>query len=166
MAIPAAFARREALHMRSTVFLTPTLAERFLCQQLALALWRVRPSGDRMARLSLDRCRALACGVAHTAALLCASPCQPLRARRCKVMQPGGGGGSPRGACGRRPRQLRRAHARAVVPKSMARMALRFCEYAMRRRSSSVLEHTILPLADAASTPPELRAQTHAYTQP
>ena len=50
------------------------------------------------------------------------------------------------------------AHARAVVPKSMARMALRFCAYAMRRRSSSVLEHTILPLADAASTPPELRA--------
>ena len=28
----------------------------------------------------------------------------------------------------------------------------------MRRRSSSVLEHTILPLAEVATTPPELRA--------
>ena len=64
-------------------------------------------------------------------------------------------------ARGRGRRRPRAAHARAVVPKSMARMALRFCAYAMRRRSSSVLEHTILPLADAASTPPELRAQTH-----
>jgi len=45
------------------------------------------------------------------------------------------------------------------MPKSIARTDDRFCAYAMRSRSSSVLEQTILPLADVATTPPELRAR-------
>ena len=140
-----------------TVLQSSTVAWCSLCQQPARARWENdrSPSGECRALQTCIRCRALA--PVHRCAG-CARLQQPLHARRCCTAQHADGGGSCSRARRRRPRA---AHARAVVPKSMARMALRFCAYAMRRRSSSVLEHTILPLADAASTPPELRAQTH-----
>ncbi len=64
-----------------------------------------------------------------------------------------------RSAAARRARPQPLPQARAVMPKSIARTDDRFCAYAMRSRSSSVLEQTILPLADVATTPPELRAR-------
>jgi len=92
---------------------------------------------------------ALRLGRRPAAAGLCARPTAP--------------GGAPRaarrGGAARAAPTLPPPQARAVMPKSMARTDDRFCAYAMRSRSSSVLEQTILPLAEVATTPPELRAR-------
>ena len=51
--------------------------------------------------------------------------------------------------------------ARCTAPKREVRMSGSVCVYAMRSRSSSVLEHTIRPLADDTTTPPVLHRHTH-----
>ena len=52
--------------------------------------------------------------------------------------------------------------ARWTAPNRAVRMSGSVCVYAMRRRSSRVLEHTMLPLAELATTPPVLHKQ-HPY---